>query len=63
MTDTQIKNHEMDQTICFDVEKNEEHEITNLNASTVRDSVRSKVKQESSTVKPLRKKRRPLTGW
>jgi hypothetical protein len=63
MTETQIKNHEMDQSTCFDLEKNQDNDQVTSGAVRGRDGLRSKIKQESSTLKPLRKKRRQLTGW
>lgn len=65
MTDTIIKNHEMDQSICFDIEKNQDQDHEALNSDLVRgrDNLRSRIKQETSTLKPLRKRRRQLTGW
>lgn len=63
MEDTQIKNHEMDQSICFDIEKTPDNDALNSDMVRGRDNLRSKMRQESSTLKPLRKKRRQLTGW
>lgn len=61
--ESQTKNHELDQSLCFDMEKNLDTDT--LNSDLVRgcDNLRTKIKQESSTLKPLRKKRRQLTGW
>ena len=63
MYDAQIKNHEMDQSICFDIEKTQSCDALNSDMVRGRDNLRSKIRQESSTLKPLRKKRRQLTGW
>ena len=58
-----IKNHEVDQSVCFDIEKNQDTEALNHDLVRGRDRLSSRVRQETSTQKPLRKRRRQLTGW
>ena len=63
MTNLEIKNQDNDQAHNYDHEKNQDHISSLSEIDGGRDSVRTKNKQESSLPKPLRRKRRQLTGW
>jgi hypothetical protein len=63
MDEIQIKNHEMDQSDGFDLEKNQNLAVSDSDNMSGQDHSNSKMPAESSTLKPLRKKRRQLTGW
>ncbi len=63
MTEAQTKNHDNDQSSYFDHEKNQDHFSSHREIEGGRDSIRTKNKQDNLTPKPLRRKRRQLTGW
>ncbi len=60
-TDLQIKSYEMEQNHNSQNEKVENYDA--YNSGVNRPSVRINTKQESLKLKPVRKKRRQLTGW
>ncbi len=63
MDPTDIKNNEIDQTVLFDLEKNQDADSAQGSPVHGQDASRgSKMKQEPS-VRPLRRKRRQLAGW
>ncbi len=63
MAEAQIKNHDSVQSSYFDNEKNQDHVSSHSEVEGGRDNLRTKNKQENPIPKPVRRKRRQLTGW